>query len=1150
MQLRIILQHLQVFTGATDADVVTVNQNDASIYTATYTVAQGDTNGVLAFTVTSTDAAGNVSTNTSTTNSSSVTIDTDVPALSSVSIASDNSTNTLAKASDTVTLTFTADEAIGTPVVTFASGNGAIAGNRVTVSNLGDSNAATWNASYAVAATDTDGSVTYSISFSDLTGNAGVAVTSGSGSVTVDTAAPSIDAIATSDFDWGAVLNSTESASAQDVAITTTGVENGQVITLTLNNNGGSATASVTNNTASVSISSNILSGLTHGATYAFTANVSDATGNAAAAVTSSNFTVDTSAPTINSVSSATIDGTYKSGDEIVVQVVFNSVVNVTGTPTITLATGGNGDVVGYTQGSGSQYLDFTYTVGAGDTSADLDYISTSALALAGGTIKDVNGNAAVLTLPSPGAANSLAHSKALVVDTTAPTMTITATEVSSGNSSNDATIALTFTSSEVTTNFVSGDVTVTNGSINNTFAASGNSGTTYTATFTPSQDGATTIKVNAGAFTDAVGNTREVSNTFTWTYDGTAPTMTITTSPVVDGTTTNDATLAVTFTSSEVTTNFATGDVSVTNGSIGNTFAASGNGTTYTATFTPSSDGATTIKVNAGAFTDAVGNTSAESNTITWTFDSTVPTVTGVIVAGGDDNYKQGEAVTIEVTFSEAVNVTNAPTLALNTNATASYASGHGTATLTFTYTVGAGENTSDLDYAATSSLSGTIKDLYGNDANLTLATPGQSGSISDDDDVVIDTTAPSVSEAVAVTTPSNDVTPSLTINSNEVGAISASSTLTGDVTAEVGNNTITFDTLDAGSYGSATVTVTDASGNATTITLTTFVIDTTSPAAFQSTTVASTGGTAVSTYYNSTNTAVSVTTPIASNDATLIGGTLQIQAKVAANGTYANIGNAAAITDSGTQTVSLSASDVEDLTNFGNTVSLYFRAIITDSAGNATTGTASATTLTVDQAPPTVSTFSMDDTSLITGDTATVTLTFSEAVTGFNSDDDITEQSGTLGTMTSNNNAGVTWTGTFTPSANTSDSTNTLSLAITYTDVAGNPGPTATTANYVVDTTANTVDTFTMSDTALKAGETSTVTIIFSEAVTGFAKTDITAPNGTLGDLQSQDNITFTSVFTPTADTTDSENVLTLSGNYTDTLGNAGPTGATTAN
>ena len=96
-----------VFTGSTNADVVAVDDGDASLYTATYTVAQGDVEGVLAFTVTSTYAAGNVSTNTATMDGSSVTIDTDVPALSSVSIASNNNDTTLAKAADTVTLTFT-----------------------------------------------------------------------------------------------------------------------------------------------------------------------------------------------------------------------------------------------------------------------------------------------------------------------------------------------------------------------------------------------------------------------------------------------------------------------------------------------------------------------------------------------------------------------------------------------------------------------------------------------------------------------------------------------------------------------------------------------------------------------------------------------------------------------------------------------------------------------------------------------------------------------------------------------------------------------------------------------------------------------------------------------------------------------------------
>jgi hypothetical protein len=47
-------------------------------------------------------------------------------------------------------------------------------------------------------------------------------------------------------------------------------------------------------------------------------------------------------------------------------------------------------------------------------------------------------------------------------------------------------------------------------------------------------------------------------------------------------------------------------------------------------------------------------------------------------------------------------------------------------------------------------------------------------------------------------------------------------------------------------------------------------------------------------------------------------------------------------------------------------------------------------------------------------------------------------------------------------------------------------------------------------MSDAALSAGETSLVTITFSEAVTGFANADLTIENGTLGTLTSTNNIT----------------------------------------
>lgn len=101
----------------------------------------------------------------------------------------------------------------------------------------------------------------------------------------------------------------------------------------------------------------------------------------------------------------------------------------------------------------------------------------------------------------------------------TQPSMTITSSTVSSGSTSDDTSIALTFTSSAETTDFVAGDITVSGGTISN-FSGSG---TTYTATFTPSSAGATSISVAAETFTaSSLNNT--ASNTFTWTYNDTAP--------------------------------------------------------------------------------------------------------------------------------------------------------------------------------------------------------------------------------------------------------------------------------------------------------------------------------------------------------------------------------------------------------------------------------------------------------------------------------------------------------------------------------------------------------------------------------------------------------------------------------------------------
>ena len=74
------------------------------------------------------------------------------------------------------------------------------------------------------------------------------------------------------------------------------------------------------------------------------------------------------------------------------------------------------------------QYLDCS------DASADLDYVATSSLALNGGKIVDVSNNAANLTLASPGSTGSLGAVPAILVDTTAPNVVISAISYDSSN--------------------------------------------------------------------------------------------------------------------------------------------------------------------------------------------------------------------------------------------------------------------------------------------------------------------------------------------------------------------------------------------------------------------------------------------------------------------------------------------------------------------------------------------------------------------------------------------------------------------------------------------------------------------------------------------------------------------------------------------
>ena len=92
---------------------------------------------------------------------------------------------------------------------------------------------------------------------------------------------------------------------------------------------------------------------------------------------------------------------------------------------------------------------------------------------------------------------------------------------VNSGDSTNDANLKLTFTTSEATTDFILDDITITNPqNIANGIPAGLTkvSSTVYTATFIPDTNGICTINVAKNKFTDAAGNDNIAAPTFTWT--------------------------------------------------------------------------------------------------------------------------------------------------------------------------------------------------------------------------------------------------------------------------------------------------------------------------------------------------------------------------------------------------------------------------------------------------------------------------------------------------------------------------------------------------------------------------------------------------------------------------------------------------------
>ena len=369
---------------------------------------------------------------------------------------------------------------------------------------------------------------------------------------------------------------------------------------------------------------------------------------------------------------------------------------------------------------------------------------------------------------------------------------------------------------------------------------------------------------------------------------------------------------------------------------------------------------------------------------------------------------------------------------------------------------------------------------------------------------------------EVTAVPSLTIDNTPDYTFSSNIAGYITYGGLCSSSTTvASQGNNTITLDPLSNGTYSDCTITVdTEGPWLIGSLTLSSFIVkDPTSPTITEVTAVTNPTNDSTPNYTFSSDQAGTITY----------------------GGSCSSVTTSAISGNTTITLISLSDDTYSDCT-----------VTVTDTASNSVTLNMSS--FTVDTTAPVVSSFTLSDYILKTDEIATVKLVFSEAVSSFSSVANITVFNGTLAAMTSTDN--ITWAGIFTPTDNnTQDWSNIFLLDTNYTDTVGNSGTAANTAIYMVDNIDPSVDNFTLSYTTLKAGDTAEVTLVFSEAVASFSSdADITADNGTLATMTSDNNIIWTGIFTPRTNTEEDNNTLSLTANsYTDIVGNTGPASQT---
>ena len=676
-----------------------------------------------------------------------------------------------------------------------------------------------------------------------------------------------------------------------------------------------------------------------------------------------------------------------------------------------------------------------------------------------------------VRVLDDDGAASTVV-SRTFVVDVTAPTVTV---GQASGQEdpTDESTIDFTVQFSEPVTGFATGDVTLSGGAGATTATVTAVDGDTYNVAVTGMTTSNNTVvaSVAAGKAADAAGNanTASTSTDNSVLYDVTAPTVTVEQAAgQVDPTKVSPINFTVTF--SEPVTGFIGSDVS-SSAPGSETVAVTGSGTTYNVAVAGMTDGTVSLSVPAGGAADAAGNanTASTSTDNSVLYDVTAPTVTVERAAGQEDPTDES-SIEFTVQFSEPV------TGFATGDVTLSGGAGATTATVTAvdgdSYDVAVTGMTTSNNTVVASVTAAKAVDAAGN---------ANTASTSTDNSVLYDVTAPTVTveQAAGQVDPTNGSPIQFAVQFSEP----VSGFATGDVSlsGSAGATTATVTAVDGDTYNVAvsdmatngTVVASlaatkaaDAAGNANTASTSTdntVTYDTIAPA-FDSI-AASAGSPTVLVQLGGA--VLCSTVSAADFDATIAGGTATVTGALCEGATDAAIALTLDAAPAGAETV--------EITLVGP---------ITDQAGNAV-ATPTARSVTVSNVGP-----SLSITSAPTSPTNDSTPTYS----GTASDSDGTVSAVEVrldgGSFSSTGVTGTTsWS--FTPTTPLTPGLHTLDF-----QAVDNGGAFSgiETRSITVDTTAPTV---TVEQKAGQGDPTNDspveFTVTFSEAVTGFADTDV---------------------------------------------------------